>query len=191
MARRITKSEVAHQIVELQSNREDYLEASAEAPELIANEVDKLVSGNTMLVLQQMLKDLQEPASSEPTEVWFGASKMLYDASIKFALTEDGKPDYRQPQYDDNQDYLMTFQLTFFGGETATAKFQKIKGSDWTVNFMSGRLNWMWKNIKQGSGKTPDVASALKWIQNRGIDGEIVAVEQQNQKSQENPHDAH
>jgi len=172
---RITKKSVAEQIQNLD----------------ISVDVDELVKNNTMLMLQQMLKDLQKPASSEPTEVWFGASKMLYDASIKFALTEDGKPDYRQPQYDDNQDYLMTFQLTFFGGETATAKFQKVKGSDWTVNFMSGRLGWMWKNIKQGSGKTPDVASALKWIQNRGIDGEIVAVEQQNQKSQENPHDAH
>jgi len=165
---RITKKEVAQAI---------------QAIDISVN-VEELVKDNTMLMLQQMLKDLQAPVESKPTEVWDGPSKMLYDATIKFALKEDGKADFRNPIFDVEKDYLMTYQLKFFGGETATAKFAKIKDADWQVNYMSGRLGWMWKNIKQGSGKTPDVASALKWIQSRGNDGEVVVVEpQSNQKN--------
>ena len=175
---RITKKSVAEQIQNLD----------------ISVDVDDLVKNNTMLMLQQMLKDLQEPASSEPTEVWNGPSKMLYDASISFNTTEDGKKDFRNPQYDPETNYLLTYQLTFFGGHTATAKFQKIQGKDWDLLFTSGRLEWMWKNVKQQSGKTPDSKSAMEWIEakGKGYDATIVAVEQQqNQKSQENPHDAH
>ena len=68
---RITKKSVAEQIQNLD----------------ISVDVDDLVKNNTMLMLQQMLKDSQEPASSEPTEVWNGPSKMLYDASISVNTT--------------------------------------------------------------------------------------------------------
>ena len=169
---RITKKEVAQAI---------------QAIDISVN-VEELVKDNTMLMLQQMLKDLQAPVESKPTEVWDGPSKMLYDATIKFALKEDGKADHKLPQYDSEKNYLMTYQLSFYGGQTGTVRFQKIQGKDWDLLSTSGRVECMWKNVKQNSGKTPDSKSAIEWIETKGkgYDATVVIVEPQSNQQNAN-----
>jgi len=136
-------------------------------------DAEKLAQDSTMAMLQQMLEDLQNPS---PTERWIGDSRILYDAAIQFEQLqlEDGKVSLGSPMYQEETNYILTYQMEFYDGNTATCRFKKIQGQDWKPDFFSGRVKWISRKIKQGQMTVPE---AFKWLHNRSADGQVSIVE--------------